>query len=251
MVHWLNLLTPNAGDLGPIPCQGTRSLLQLRVHKPQLRSCMRQLRPETTKYIYVLSLAWLCGILYTLLHAVTRSWMPCYLEAAGLHCALCPGRRPICTNQGRWFPGGSGQWGVSAGGEERWERREEGRRERGLLPRLSPCRIAANQPHPQSNPRVLAAQRPVCCSLPAASVLERVSACSVHSAIPWAVALQAPLSLEFSRQQYWSGLPFPNPGGSWLNPRLLHRLHSDSLPLCHVGRWSISSVKWEYLLPYQ
>ena len=29
---------------------------------------------------------------------------------------------------------------------------------------------------------------------------------------PWAAALQAPLSLEFSRQEYWSGLPFPPPG---------------------------------------
>ena len=29
---------------------------------------------------------------------------------------------------------------------------------------------------------------------------------------PWTVALQAPLSLEFSRQEYWSGLPFPSPG---------------------------------------
>ena len=29
---------------------------------------------------------------------------------------------------------------------------------------------------------------------------------------PWAVAHQAPLSLEFSRQDYWSGLPFPSPG---------------------------------------
>ena len=31
-------------------------------------------------------------------------------------------------------------------------------------------------------------------------------------AIPWTVALQAPLSTEFSRQEYWSGLPFPPPG---------------------------------------
>ena len=30
--------------------------------------------------------------------------------------------------------------------------------------------------------------------------------------IPWAVAYQAPLSMEFSRQEYWSGLPFPSPG---------------------------------------
>ena len=31
-------------------------------------------------------------------------------------------------------------------------------------------------------------------------------------AIPWTVALQAPLSMEFSRQEYWSGLAFPSPG---------------------------------------
>ena len=38
--------------------------------------------------------------------------------------------------------------------------------------------------------------------------------------IPWTVAYQAPPSLEFSRQGYWSGLPFPSPGylpdpGDW------------------------------------
>ena len=31
-------------------------------------------------------------------------------------------------------------------------------------------------------------------------------------AIPWTVACQAPLSMGFSRQEYWSGLPFPSPG---------------------------------------
>ena len=41
----------------------------------------------------------------------------------------------------------------------------------------------------------------------------------------WTVALQAPLSMEFSRQEYWSGLPFPSsanlpdPGS---NPGLPH-----------------------------
>jgi len=29
---------------------------------------------------------------------------------------------------------------------------------------------------------------------------------------PWAVAYQAFLSMGFSRQEYWSGLPFPSPG---------------------------------------
>ena len=28
---------------------------------------------------------------------------------------------------------------------------------------------------------------------------------------PWTVARQVPLSMEFSRQEYWSGLPFPSP----------------------------------------
>ena len=29
---------------------------------------------------------------------------------------------------------------------------------------------------------------------------------------PWATAGQSPLSMEFSRQEYWSGLPFSSPG---------------------------------------
>ena len=32
-----------------------------------------------------------------------------------------------------------------------------------------------------------------------------------NSASPWTVAHQAPLSMGFSRQEYWSGLPFPSP----------------------------------------
>ena len=31
------------------------------------------------------------------------------------------------------------------------------------------------------------------------------------SATPWTVARQAPLSMGFSRQEYWSGLPFSSP----------------------------------------
>ena len=31
-------------------------------------------------------------------------------------------------------------------------------------------------------------------------------------ATPWTVADQVPLSMGFSRQEYWSGLPFPSPG---------------------------------------
>ena len=33
-------------------------------------------------------------------------------------------------------------------------------------------------------------------------------------AAPWTVARQTPLPMEFSRQEYWSEVPFPTPGGS-------------------------------------
>ena len=42
---------------------------------------------------------------------------------------------------------------------------------------------------------------------------------------PWAVAYQAPPSMGFSRQEYWSGLPFPFPGDlpdPGIKPGLLH-----------------------------
>ena len=54
----------------------------------------------------------------------------------------------------------------------------------------------------------------------------------------WTVAHQAPLFMGFSRQEYFSGLPFPPPGGIFLikewNLRLLH-WQADSLPLSYQG----------------
>ena len=43
-----------------------------------------------------------------------------------------------------------------------------------------------------------------------------VLSCSVvsDSATPWTIAHQAPLSMEFSRQEHWSGFPCPHPGES-------------------------------------
>ena len=58
---------------------------------------------------------------------------------------------------------------------------------------------------------------------------------------PWAVAHQAPLSMGFSRQEYWSGLPCPSPGNlpnPGLNSCLLCLLHWEvgSLPLVPSGK---------------
>ena len=49
---------------------------------------------------------------------------------------------------------------------------------------------------------------------------------------PWTVAHQAPLSMEFSRQEYWSGQSFPFPG-DLTDPGFEPRspaLQADSLP---------------------
>ena len=51
-------------------------------------------------------------------------------------------------------------------------------------------------------------------------------------ATPWAIAHQAPVSMGFSRQEYWSGLPCPPPG-NLPNPGIEPRfptLQADSVP---------------------
>ena len=62
----------------------------------------------------------------------------------------------------------------------------------------------------------------------------RVLSCSVTSSSlqPWTVVHRVPLSMEFSRQEYWSGLPFPSPR-DLPNPGIKPRsptLQRDSLP---------------------
>ena len=48
---------------------------------------------------------------------------------------------------------------------------------------------------------------------------------------PWTVACQAPPSMGFPRQEYWSGLPFPSPGIELGSPAS----QVDSLPPSHLG----------------
>ena len=60
-------------------------------------------------------------------------------------------------------------------------------------------------------------------------------------ATPWAVTCQAPLSMGFSRQEYWSGLPFPSPR-DLPDPEMEPKsLMSPAL----AGRFFITSAIWE------
>ena len=62
--------------------------------------------------------------------------------------------------------------------------------------------------------------------------------------IPWTVAYQAPLSREFSRQEYWSGLPFPSPGDlphSGIKPAS-PALQGDSLPAEPPRSWYLNII---------
>ena len=77
---------------------------------------------------------------------------------------------------------------------------------------------------------------------------------------PWTVAYQAPLSIGFSRQDYWSGLPFPSPEGL-PNPGTepgSPALQTEALPSepqgkgCCCCRWvasvvsdSVQSQRWQ------
>ena len=67
------------------------------------------------------------------------------------------------------------------------------------------------------------------------------------SASPWTVAFQAPLSVEFFRQEYWSGLPYPPPGDLF-NARIERRspeLQADSLLSAAPGKslWVTTNYK--------
>ena len=57
-------------------------------------------------------------------------------------------------------------------------------------------------------------------------------------ATPWTVAYQAPPSVGFSKQEYWSGLPFPS-AGDLPNPRMepgSPALQADALPSESPGK---------------
>ena len=54
----------------------------------------------------------------------------------------------------------------------------------------------------------------------------------------WTVARHAPLSMEFCRQEYWSGLPFPSPGDfpdPGIEPLSPPALQADSLLLSQLA----------------
>ena len=56
-----------------------------------------------------------------------------------------------------------------------------------------------------------------------------------HFVTLWTIAYQAPLSMGFSRKEYWSGLPFPSPGDlpdPGIKPAS-SAFEADSLPLSH------------------
>ena len=68
-----------------------------------------------------------------------------------------------------------------------------------------PCPHGRAQSHPQPQLSTQVKRVPFVHCMLSHSVVS-------DSATPWTVAHQAPLSMEFSRQEYWNGLPFPTPG---------------------------------------
>ena len=54
--------------------------------------------------------------------------------------------------------------------------------------------------------------------------------------IPWTVTCQAPLSVEFPKQEYWSGLPFPSPQ-DLPDPGIKPTSQTHISYVSCVGRW--------------
>ena len=73
-------------------------------------------------------------------------------------------------------------------------------------------------------------------------------------AIPWTVAHQAPLSIRFLRQEYWSGLPFPSPGDlpdqgiKPASPALAGRFFTTEPPGKPI--LNIAVCKYQFQTPY-
>ena len=68
----------------------------------------------------------------------------------------------------------------------------------------------------------------------------------------WTVAHPTPLSMEFSRQKYWNGLPFPPPGDlpkPGVEFFYLLPWQADSLPLRHLGRQVENNIHVKTLHP--
>ena len=68
-------------------------------------------------------------------------------------------------------------------------------------------------------------------------------------ATPWTIARQAPLSMGFSMQEYWSGLPFPSPGDLPVPGIKLGfpALQADSLPSEPPGKpCNVQHDKYNY-----
>ena len=72
-------------------------------------------------------------------------------------------------------------------------------------------------------------------------------------ATPWTVAHQAPLSMGFSKQEYWSGLQFPSPG-NLADPGIKPASpiwQADSSPLCHLHAYITFSLSDGLLMDIQ
>ena len=89
---------------------------------------------------------------------------------------------------------------------------------------------------------------------PPPCVCSQTLSCVQLSATPWTVAHQVPLSMGFSRKEYWSGLPcpppgdLPHPGIKLMSPALAGRFFTISVPpLPQVMEIKTKINKWDQI----
>ena len=66
--------------------------------------------------------------------------------------------------------------------------------------------------------------------------------CVQPSVTPWTAAFQAPPSMGFSRQEYWSGVPLPSPLKKWVNKSLFY-VENQQNNCCKDGKRFLSPLQ--------
>ena len=65
----------------------------------------------------------------------------------------------------------------------------------------------------------------------------------------WTADHQSSLSMGFSRQEYWSGLPFPSPGDLINQVQILHHLSHQGSPVYSLDEYRQQFTRWLFLRP--
>ena len=70
-------------------------------------------------------------------------------------------------------------------------------------------------------------------------------------ATPWTAAYQAPPSMGFSRQEYWSGLPLPSPIKAWVSVKFVCEIYLGGWPVLEDDTKIQNTINWSNIWKFR